>query len=205
MIGIIDYGAGNIRSLSNALDWLDCEVIVSGDPEELRHAEKLVLPGVGAFGDAMEQLRGRSLDSFLDAEVRDGGKPLLGICLGMQLLAKNSCEHGANQGLGYFDAEVTLFELPKQIKVPHIGWNDVSNPQKSFLYSGLNDSRLDFYFVHSYHMTCNNPEDVVSYCDYDGSFVAAIAKKNIVAAQFHPEKSQDNGIKFLENFVNWDI
>ena len=204
MIGIIDYGAGNIRSLYNAFDWIGIDVVVSGDPRELRKTDRLVLPGVGAFGDAMAAIRANHIDELLEQEVRRGGKPLLGVCLGMQLLAKSSSEHGKHQGLDFFDASVELFSLADGFKVPHVGWNEVDNPTGAPFYDGLKSDQMDFYFVHSFHVKCADTSDIVSSCDYGGLFVAAIAKDNVVDAQFHPEKSQDNGIRFLENFINWE-
>ncbi len=204
MIGIIDYGVGNIRSLYNAFQWIGCDVIVSEYPDELRKADRLLLPGVGAFGDAIKAIRARKLDKYLNEDVLDGGKPMLGICLGMQLLAKSSSEHGLHNGLGYFDADVELFPLTPKFKIPHIGWNNIHNRNDVPFFDGLPADQMNFYFVHSFHMVCHKHVDVMSTCEYGSIFTAGIQKDNIVAVQFHPEKSQDNGIRFLENFINWN-
>ena len=203
MIAIVDYGMGNIRSLRNALDCLGADVSVTSRPEDLARAERIVLPGVGAFGDAMNAIRERGLDESLDGEVRRKGKPFLGICLGMQLLAKSSNEHGRHAGLGWLDAEVERFELPGNFKVPHIGWNDIE-PGSDPLFQGLDRSESNFYFVHSYHMRCARSADVIARADYGGPFTAAVRAGNVVATQFHPEKSQDNGMLILRNFMRWN-
>lgn len=202
MIGIVDYGMGNVRSLFNAFEYVGSDAFISGDPHELRKAERLLLPGVGAFGDAIEVIRARGLDQMLEEEVLVHGKPMLGICLGMQLLAKNSAEHGEHQGLGWLDASVIRFTLPAELKVPHIGWNDLQLQQDHPLFKGLGESP-NFYYVHSYHMQCLNANDVLACSDYGITFTAAVHKGNFVATQFHPEKSQDNGLRVLENFLEW--
>ena len=205
MIGIIDYGMGNIRSLFNALEWIGCDALVSSDPNVLRDCDRLILPGVGAFGDAMQAIRKQGLDKLLELEIREAGKPMLGICLGMQLLAKSSDEHGEHEGLGWFDARVELLTPTAKSKVPHIGWNDINYEKDSPFFEGFDlGDQIDFYFVHSHHMICNDENDVLSQCEYGHTFTAAIHKNNVVAVQFHPEKSQDSGIRFLENFVNWN-
>ena len=202
MIGIVDYGMGNVRSLFNAFEYIGCDVFVSGDPNELRRAERLLLPGVGAFGDAMAVIRERGLDQMLEEEVLKAGKPMLGICLGMQMLAKKSTEHGEHDGLGWLDASVVRFDLPAEFKVPHIGWNDLQLVCDHPLFQGLGESP-SFYFVHSFHMQCLQLTDVLATCDYGIKFTAAVHRNNIIATQFHPEKSQDNGLKVLENFLSW--
>lgn len=204
MIGIIDYGVGNIRSLYNAFQWIGYDAVVSDDHAVLRNTDRLLLPGVGAFGDAIQAIRERGLDEFLEEDVRKGGKPMLGICLGMQLLANSSSEHGFHQGLGYFDADVELFSLPAGMKIPHVGWNEIHNRDGVPFFEGLPREQMNFYFVHSFHMVCHAAGDVMSTCDYGGEFTAGVYRDNVVAVQFHPEKSQDNGIRFLENFVNWN-
>ena len=203
MIGIVDYGMGNVRSLYNALTWIGCEARVTCNPAELREAERLILPGVGAFGDAMTAIRARGLDSILDAEVRRGGKPMLGICLGMQLLARTSEEHGNHDGLGWIDATVERFKLPPPAKVPHIGWNEIEFGDGEPLFRGLKPRERNFYFAHSFHMKCRDPRDVIADCAYGVRFTAAVRRGNIAATQFHPEKSQDNGVRVLRNFLEW--
>lgn len=203
MIAIIDYGMGNVRSLYNALQYLGCDAVVTADHETIHRAERIILPGVGAFGDAMAAICGLGLDSLLDVEVRRGGKPMLGICLGMQLLAKSSEEHGIHAGLGWLDASVERFQLPPGYKIPHIGWNAARFAPDEPLFRGLKPDEFNFYFVHSFHMRCRECGDVIATCDYGGDFTAAVRHGNVVAMQFHPEKSQDNGIRVIQNFLKW--
>lgn len=203
MIAIVDYGMGNVRSLYNALQYIGSDAVVTAEHEEIRHAERVILPGVGAFGDAMTAIRERGLDSALDETVRRGGTPMLGICLGMQLLARSSDEHGIHSGLNWIDATVERFSLPRGWKVPHIGWNEIDFPEDSGLFAGLRPHERNFYFVHSHHVRCRNADNVAATCDYGSRFTAALRLGNVVAVQFHPEKSQDNGIRVLQNFVRW--
>jgi glutamine amidotransferase len=204
MIAIIDYGMGNIRSLSNAVEFIGHDVTVTADPLEIRNAKQIILPGVGAFGDAIAAMREKGLDGILHREVIERGKPLLGICLGLQLLARSSEEHGFHQGLGWIDAEVVKFDPQLQIKIPHIGWNDIDYAAPAPLFHSLKKEERAFYFVHSYFVRCHNPADILATCRYGIDFTAAILRNNIVATQFHPEKSQDNGIQVLRNFLKWN-
>ena len=195
---------GNVRSVHNALDMLGVEAVVTADPDVIARAERLILPGVGAFGDAMANLRSRGLVDVLSREVLEKRKPFLGVCLGMQLLARSSSEHGTHEGLGWFDADVVRFDLPHNgLKVPHMGWNDVSARKPHPLMRGLREDQFVFYFVHSFHVVCRDATDVVADCEYGYPFAAAIARENIFATQFHPEKSQDNGLQILRNFAEW--
>jgi glutamine amidotransferase len=205
MIAIVDYGMGNVRSVHNALDSLGQQAVVSADPAALAAADRLILPGVGAFGDAMANLRSRGLVEVLSCEVLEKRKPFLGICLGLQLLAKSSTEHGRHEGLGWFNAEVVRFELSADgLKIPHMGWNDVTPCQSHPLLAGLNQEQFVFYFVHSFHIVCRDAGDIAASCEYGYPFTAAVARENIFATQFHPEKSQDNGLQVLRNFVEWE-
>ncbi|MFH1394332.1 MAG: imidazole glycerol phosphate synthase subunit HisH [Candidatus Micrarchaeota archaeon] len=202
MIGIIDYGMGNLRSVYNALDLLGSEVMISSSPDELKKADKLVLPGVGAFGDGISNLRKSGLASFMQQEVIESQKPILGICLGMQLLAKEGFERGRHEGLGWIDASVRKFELSdKGLKVPHVGWNEVTFTKENPIFSRISSGNC-FYFVHSYHMVCADGQDVAATCEYGYTFTASVRKGNIFGTQFHPEKSQDVGLKVLENFID---
>jgi glutamine amidotransferase len=195
---------GNVRSVHNALDMLGIDAVVTADPDVIATAERLILPGVGAFGDAMGNLRTRGLVEVLSREVLEKKKPFLGVCLGMQLLARSSSEHGKHEGLGWFDADVVRFDLPhKGLKVPHMGWNDVATRKAHPLLRGLREDQFVFYFVHSFHVVCRDSDDVVADCEYGHPFAAAIARDNIFATQFHPEKSQDNGLQILRNFSEW--
>lgn len=203
MIAIVDYGMGNVRSLQNALSYLGCESVITANPGELDAAERIILPGVGAFGDAMVAIRERQLQRPLTHQALERRKPMLGICLGMQLFARRSDEHGEHEGLGWVDAEITRLNVERPLKVPQVGWNELSYPANDWLFDGIKPKESNFYFVHSYHMVCSNAEDRLATTDYGGPVTAVIRSGNLVAAQFHPEKSQDNGLKFIENWVNW--
>jgi glutamine amidotransferase len=196
---------GNVRSVYNALDALALDARITADPKEVADADRLILPGVGAFGDAMGNLRARGLTEILTREVIERKKPFLGICLGMQLLAESSSEHGEHAGLGWLKASVARFRLSGNgFKVPHMGWNDVTPRLAHPVLHGLREGQFVFYFVHSFHMNCVNPGDVAASCDYGYPFAAAVARENIFATQFHPEKSQDNGLQILRNFASWE-
>ena len=205
MIAIIDYGMGNVKSISNAINYIGRESVVTADPKLIDKASHLILPGVGAFGDAMNNLTARGLIEIIEEQVFVKNKPFLGICLGLQLLATSSQEHGFHKGLGWFDAEVVKLSFENNcMKIPHMGWNDITIDLKHPIFARLKENELTFYFVHSYYINCNNNQDIVATCDYGIKFTAVIQKDNIVATQFHPEKSQDNGIQVLENFINWN-
>ena len=204
MITLLDYGAGNVRSVINAIESLGETVKIVSSGEDILSAEKLVFPGVGAFGSMMHSLHKKKYTEPLMAYLHSD-RPFLGICLGMQLLAKSSNEHGHYQGLGWIDGDVTRFHFNGTgQKLPHMGWNDIALKKEHPLFAGLEEGQFTFYFVHSYHMTCARPETAVASCEYGYRFTAAVARDNIVATQFHPEKSQDNGIQILENFVRWN-
>jgi imidazole glycerol-phosphate synthase subunit HisH len=204
MIAIVDYGMGNVRSLSNAVEYIGYDVTITSNGQDIKDAQKVILPGVGAFGDAIAAIREKGLDEILFREVLERGKPMLGICLGLQLLARCSHEHGFHRGLGWLEAEIVKFDPVHKIKIPHIGWNDIyySNPEP--LFQGLKKEERTYYFVHSFYMKCENPENIMATCKYGIDFTAAIHWNNIVATQFHPEKSQDNGIQVLKNFLKWN-
>jgi glutamine amidotransferase len=203
MVGIVDYGMGNILSVFHALEMVGARVKICGHPEELNEASRIVLPGVGAFRDCMANLKRNDFTEALHEAVFDQGKPILGICLGMQAMAQKSYEGGEYAGLGWIDAEVVrLHPADPSLRIPHVGWNEVSFENGSLLFSGLRSSS-DFYFVHSFHMKCRNEMDVNAFCNYGGQFTAAVLKDNIFATQFHPEKSQDYGLRVLDNFLKW--
>ena len=204
MIAIVDYGMGNLRSLSNALESLGAEAVLTCSRDDLRRAERIVLPGVGAFGDAACALRERGLEDALSAEVLRERKPLLGICLGMQLLARTSSEHGMHRGLGWIDADVVRLPSMPGIKVPHVGWNSVRFEPGDWLFRGIRPAEANFYFVHSYYMACHDPADVVGTAENGTKFAAAVRSGSVVATQFHPEKSQDNGVRLLSNWLEWE-
>lgn len=203
MIAIVDYGMGNVRSLENAFAYFGHDVVITADAEELNEADRIVLPGVGAFGDAMVAIRERGLDRILTRQALEIKKPILGICLGMQLFAKRSGEHGEHEGLGWIDADIERLQVERPLKVPHVGWNNLHFSATDWLFKDIRPSEANFYFVHSFHMVCRNPDDLIATTNYGGPVTAVVRSGNLVAAQFHPEKSQDNGLKMLENWVNW--
>ncbi|MDD3269462.1 MAG: imidazole glycerol phosphate synthase subunit HisH [Syntrophomonadaceae bacterium] len=204
MIAIIDYGMGNVRSVFNAMEYLDYDSIISSDYSDIEHCSHIILPGVGAFAEAMKNIRKRSLDKILEQEVLYKGKPFLGICLGMQLLASSSEEFGVHDGLGWFKGQVLKLKAEEDgLKMPHIGWNDIKICKEHPIFKGLNQDTATFYFVHSFHLNCKDENEQLAYCEYGEKFTAAIFRDNIVATQFHPEKSQDNGLLLLNNFVCW--
>lgn len=199
---IIDYGMGNLRSVANAFEVLGCAVMISNTPADLRIANGIVLPGVGAFGDGMKNLHSAGWIDSLEEEVRQNRKPFLGICLGMQLLATTGTEYGVHKGLNWIPGIVE--KIPSKdpkIRVPHIGWNDVFFTKKDGLYTNMSDSQV-FYFVHSYMLVPENPTVVSGFCSYGVDFAASIEFDNIFATQFHPEKSHKAGLAVLKNFLN---
>lgn len=204
MIAIVDYGMGNVRSLENAFAYLGHDVVITSDHDELEAADRILLPGVGAFGDAMAAIRERNLEQILTRQALELKKPILGICLGMQLFAKSSAEHGNHKGLGWLNADIQRLQVPAPLKVPHVGWNELYFPDGDWLFKGIRPGEANFYFVHSYHMVCHEPADLLATTDYGGPVTAVVRSGNLVAAQFHPEKSQDNGLKMLENWVSWN-
>ncbi len=204
-IAIIDYGMGNVRSLTNALEYIGADVVLSKDPGELADAERLLLPGVGAFGDAMDAINESGLRPLLDRLALEERKPVLGVCLGMQLFAKSSLEHGRHQGLGWLNAEVLPIVAAAPAKIPHVGWNAVSFESEEWLFAGLPSGESDYYFVHSFHMICHDASDRVGTTDHGGMVTAAVRRDNLVATQFHPEKSQDNGLQLLQNWMDHDF
>jgi glutamine amidotransferase len=197
---IVDYGMGNIRSIISTLTYLNVnEVIVSDSLKEFESADRIILPGVGNFGKAINQIKAKNLDQLLNAVVINQKKPLLGICLGMQLLCLSSSEYGDNKGLSYVNGIVTKFDN-SIVKVPHVGFNQVEVNAKSKLFDGINNG-ADFYFTHSYRM--HSEVDInQSLCNYQDKFVAAFEVGNICGVQFHPELSQFNGLRLLKNFIN---
>lgn len=200
-IVIVDYGMGNIKSIVSTLKYLGVEeVVLSSDYEILNSADKIILPGVGSFGKAIAQIRQKNIDKYLNEIVLNKKKPLLGICLGMQLLGISSTEDGNNDGLGYVNGHVVKFDN-SLVKVPHVGFNQVKMDAKLKLYQGFNDEPADFYFTHSYRMSSNVAINQC-YCHYQDDFIASFEHENIAGTQFHPELSQTNGLKLLKNFID---
>jgi len=200
-INIIDYGMGNIKSVRNALELLGCEVQVSADPAALSSADALILPGVGAFGEAMINLQQRNLVEPLRYAVVSEGKPLLGICLGMQLLAESSLEMGNYPGLCLIPGQVRKIPFSLGFTLPHIGWNDVSMRTNDPLFRDISD-RSAFYFVHSYRFECDSAY-ISAITDHGTDITAAVRNEHIFGVQFHPERSQRNGLRLLHNFVEF--
>lgn len=208
MIAIVDYGMANLRSVEKALLKVGGDPVITADPAEIARAEKVVLPGVGAFCAAMSNLHGAGLDNAVRSHIAQG-KPFLGICLGLQMLFESSTEMGASEGLGILPGKVVRFfadGLPNpeaaELKVPHIGWNALQFPKPSRLLAGLPNG-ADVYFVHSYFPAPADPSIVSATSDYGYDFCCAIEKDNIAATQFHPEKSGTIGLQILRNFASW--
>lgn len=202
MIGIIDYGLGNLRSVSGAVERLGGTPVVSADAATLEGCTRLILPGVGAFGDGMNNLRERGLDAILGRLVIEGGKPILGICLGAQLMTQGSDEFGDHVGLAWLDADVRRIDNQNgALRVPHVGWDDLEIVAESKLLSGLETGAL-FYYVHSHRIRAHDSTIVVGECEYGDRFAAALTRENIHAVQFHPEKSQKDGLTVLKNFLD---
>ena len=200
-IDIIDFGMGNLQSVRNALERLGCEVKISSDPAALPAADALILPGVGAFGEAMNNLQQRKLIEPLRSAVLDEGKPLLGICLGMQLLADGSEERGNYRGLSLISGQVREIPVFGGLRLPHIGWNGVSVRKRDPLFRDIRDGGA-FYFVHSYHFE-SDPAYVAGVTDYGTEITAAVQKERILGVQFHPERSQRKGLRLLRNFLDF--
>lgn len=202
MTGICDYNMGNLASVRNAFALLGESVAVESDPERLLAYDRLILPGVGAFGDAMEHLRERGMDEALRAYAASG-KPMLGICLGMQLLFESSEEFGPNKGLGLVEGSVVAFDTAKfghPLKVPHMGWNRMFTKAHP-LFEGLDEAHY-LYFVHSFHALAANEGDIIGETEYGYRFTSAVAHGNVMGIQPHPEKSHKNGLQILKNFIN---
>lgn len=201
MIAIIDYGMGNLGSVKKKIDRIGVKSIITSNAEEIKNSNKIILPGVGHFAKAVFEIKNRGLWDLLSEQVLVEKKLILGICLGMQLMAKHS-EEGYAEGFGWFDAKVIRFKVSDttKYKVPHMGWNTTAIVKDSPLFEKLN-LNSEFYFVHSYHIQCNNLNDILTETIYDYPFTSAIQKENIIGVQFHPEKSHDAGELLLRNFV----
>jgi glutamine amidotransferase len=198
-LAIVDYGMGNIKSITSTLNFLGVdEVSVTNNFDELKNAEKIILPGVGSFAKAMSKINEYKIDKILYELVITNKKPLLGICLGMQLLCNSSTEDGFNKGLAFINAEVTKFE-EQNIKIPHVGFNQVIKNLNTTLFKDIVNN-ADFYFTHSYKVT--SKENInQSICNYGQNFIASFEVENIYGTQFHPELSQNNGLQLLKNFL----
>ena len=199
MIAIIDYQMGNLRSVQKGFERVGHAAKISSDPDVIRKAEKIVLPGVGAFEDAIAELTRRDLVDPIRESIQRG-RPMLGICLGLQLLMEVSHENGRHAGLGVIPGEVVRFEIARALKVPHMGWNELTIRRPAPQLAGLAEGTR-VYFVHSYHVVPKDRSVIATETDYGGPFCSAIWRDNIFATQFHPEKSQTEGLKVLRNFA----
>ncbi len=199
---VIDYGSGNLRSAAKALAAAGADVKVSADATDLASAEHIVLPGVGAFADCRAGLaRLPGMIEMLEKVVHRAGRPFLGICVGMQLMADAGLEHGRHPGLGWIAGEVVHL-APRPVKIPHMGWNELTLARAHPLFAGIADGAHG-YFVHSYHLRLADSADLLASCDYAGPLTAAVARDNMAGVQFHPEKSQATGLRLLANFLAW--
>jgi glutamine amidotransferase len=202
MITIVDYGLGNIRAFVNVYERLNIKTKVAHNAGDLSDATKIILPGVGAFDYAMKQLNASGMRDELDNKVLGEKTPVIGICVGMQILA-NSSEEGILPGLGWIDGEVKLFDTSKiqhKTRLPHMGWNNITPLNGHELLNGL-DAQSRFYFLHSYYFVCHNENEIISTTEYGISYASAVNRENIFGIQFHPEKSHSNGIQLLQNFA----
>lgn len=202
MIAVIDYGVGNLFSLTSSLSAIGAESIVTSDPEKIKAADKIILPGVGAFEDAKRKLSASGLDKVVIEEAK-GGKKILGICLGMQMLFERSFEYGEHEGLGLLRGSVVAMEgaIPENLKIPHIGWNALHIKKEHPIFKYVKENNY-VYFVHSYYATgCD--DSLLASCEYGSELTAAVAKDNVTGTQFHPEKSGEVGLSILKAFAEW--
>ena len=199
MIAIIDYDAGNMKSVEKAFAFIGQDICITRSRDKIMSADRVVLPGVGAFGDAMARLHSFDLVDTIHEAVR-AGKPFLGICLGLQLLFESSDESPGIDGLGILPGVIKRIPDKEGLKIPHMGWNRISRTGESRLLEGIDDGSY-MYFVHSYYLKAQNPEDVAATTEYSTIIHAAVEHDNIVACQFHPEKSSDRGLRILKNFA----
>jgi glutamine amidotransferase len=200
MIVVIDYDMGNVGSIANMIKKVGGECIVTRDPEEIEKATKLILPGVGAFDTGVSNIAKYSLTDLLDRKVRIEKTPILGICLGMQLLGLAS-EEGNLRSFGWLSAKTVKFSIDSNLKVPHMGWNEIHVTKNATIFNDLPAVKR-FYFVHSYHLVCDDQDDVIATTEYGISFNSAVQRGNIIGTQFHPEKSHKYGMQLMSNFVN---
>ncbi len=204
-VAIIDYGSGNLRSAAKAFERIaDEPVLVTADADALVRADRIVLPGVGAFGDCRRGLD--ALDGMVDAleaAVIGGGKPFLGICVGMQLMASAGLEHGRHAGFGWIPGEVVALEpADPALKVPHMGWNELATARPHPVLAGL-PAGAHMYFVHGYHIACDDPAHILATTDYGEPLAAVVGRDNMIGTQFHPEKSQKAGLALISSFLDW--
>ncbi len=206
IVGIVNYGSGNIDAIANIYKRLNIEYKIIDTPNQLELADRLILPGVGSFDECMKQLNDSGLKTKLDELVLEKHIPILGICIGMQIMA-NSSEEGSLSGLGWIPGRVRKFDssmLTTKPYLPHMGWNNIKNVSNHEIFNRVNETQ-GFYFVHSYYYECTNDENILSVCNYGLNFASSVFSKHIFGMQFHPEKSHSNGVNLLENFAKIDI
>ena len=203
MIAIIDYGAGNLQSVKKALDFIGAENVITNDPKTILSADKILLPGVGSFGDAMDSMAKSGLVEIVK-ECALSGKTFLGICLGLQLLFEESEESPGVKGLGIFKGKIKRFPNDIGLKIPHIGWNSLEIKQKDGIFKDIPENAY-VYFVHSYYLHAEDENDIATITNYGIDFHSAVGKNNVFATQFHPEKSGDVGLQILRNFASMEV
>ena len=203
MIAIIDYGAGNLQSVKKAFDFIGAESVITDNPEIINACDRILLPGVGSFGDAMDSMAKNGLVETVKQNALSG-KPFLGICLGLQLLFEESEESPGVKGLGIFKGKIKKFSPDMGLKIPHIGWNSLEIKQNDILFKGIPENSY-VYFVHSYYLHAEDENDIATITNYGIDFHSAVGKNNIFATQFHPEKSGDVGLQILKNFASMAV
>ena len=212
LISVIDYGSGNLKSVAKALEVaayninINYKIVVTSDPKIIKQSDKIVLPGQGSFKDCYSGIKKISgLEGALNEYVLEKKKPILGICVGMQLFAKTGYESKKTKGFGWIDAEVRkINNMNKKLKLPHMGWNEIELKKDCFLFSSIKN-KSHVYFIHSYEFITKQKEYIVATTNYGNSIIVSVEKENIIGTQFHPEKSQKNGLKILENFLKWKV
>jgi glutamine amidotransferase len=205
MVTIIDYGVGNLHSIKNMLKKIGVESIISSETADIENAEKFILPGIGSFEYGMNKLRNASYFNILQQKVLQNKTPIMGVCLGAQLLLNESEEGKTVEGLGWIDGKAVKFDqnlMGESFKVPHMGWNELILKKESRLFKEMYPDQR-YYFVHSYHMVCYHKADILAESNYSYNFVAAVEKQNVLGVQFHPEKSHKFGMKLYENFIKY--
>jgi glutamine amidotransferase len=195
---IVDYGMGNVASVKKALDIIGIDNVISNHIDDFDNSQFVFLPGVGSFRQGMENLNKLGLVTILNDQIINRKKPFFGICLGMQLIAQIGTEHGETSGLGWIKGKISQL-VEENLRVPHLGWNNISSDENSLINEFHN---RDFYFIHSYHFEVSDKKNIAAYVNYGHDYVAAVNQENIFATQFHPEKSQDEGIKLLKKFID---
>ena len=204
MVGIVNYGMGNLKSVFNAIEYIGGSALICEKASDLDKVTKIIIPGVGAFGKCITNLQESGFTDKLNDLVLHKGIPTLGICVGMQIMATNGYEGGEWKGLNWFNADVIKIDSQQNtLRIPNIGWTEIDLQQEHFLFSKISQKPV-VYFVHSFFMKCRETKDILATYNYGEAITACVLKNNIIATQFHPEKSQDTGLQFLTNYLNWN-